>query len=424
VSVRVTSEVGELEAVVIHTPGPEIEAMTPKTAHEVLYNDIIPISVVRDEHRRLKEFLQTVTTVHEVSELLAEAFEDESARREVIRHVTDVYWCTDRENELLDLAPAELARTLISGLPTRDDSVTAYLSRRQYDVPPLPNLYFMRDSSVVFRDQVLIGAMAYEVRSTEAVLLKTAFTYAPALRNAGLLFDGTSPDRFSDGARRPGPPLRLEGGDVLVVRENLLVLGISERTSSSAVDTLVARIAQAWNEPVHVIAVILPEERSTIHLDMVFTMIDRDAALVYEPVIHGPDRREVVSLHVSPRRKPRIEAHRDLPEALEAAGVKLETVPCGGTDDVTRQREQWLSGTNVFAFAPGKIIGYDCNEATMSALASAGFEVRDVELFTSGRERVDDYERLFVAMPGINLARGGGGPRCMTLPVRRAPLSS
>lgn len=421
-SVSVISETGDLQAVIIHTPGREIESMTPKTAHEVLYNDIIPIAVVRDEHRQLKQFLEQVCEVHEFSQLLARALSEEEVRGELVSRVTDAHWCTDREEELAALTPEELAAALIGGLPTRNDSVTSYLSRRQYDIPPLPNLYFMRDSSMIFRDRVVIGAMAYDVRTTEALLMKTTFAHAPELENGGLLFDGTDPNRFSDGAKRPGPRARLEGGDLLVIRPNLLMMGISERTSSSAVDIIVGRIAASWDEPVCVIAVLLPEERAAIHLDMVFTMIDTNAALIYEPYVTGPARRDVVSIHIAPGGKPHIRPHDTVLGALAEAGVDLETVACGGADDVTRQREQWLSGTNVFAFGPGKIIGYDCNEATMESLAGAGFEVRDVEAFTSGADHVDRYGRLFVAMPGINLARGGGGPRCMTLPVRRGPL--
>ncbi|MBU8914310.1 MAG: hypothetical protein KOO61_09835 [Spirochaetales bacterium] len=423
-SVSIGSEVGKLEAVVIHSPGSEIESMTPKTAHEVLYNDIIPIPVVRDEHLRLKQFLSGLCEVHEISDLVAQALEVDTAREQLVRRVCDAYWCRDRERELLDLPPPVLAATLIGGLPARNDSVTSYISRQQYDIPPLPNLYFMRDSSVVIRDKVVIGAMAYDVRSNEALLMKAAFGFSPTLASGGIVFDGSDSPQYSPVNRRPGPALRLEGGDVLVLRPDLLMVGISERTSSTAIDVLVTRIADAWPEPVRVIAVVLPEERSTIHLDMIFTMIDREAALIYEPYVTGAGRREVLSIELSAGQDPRIIPEEGIIPALGRAGISLETVPCGGADDVVRQREQWLSGNNVFAFAPGKIIGYDCNEATVGALDSAGFAIRPIEGFIEGDDRADRYERLFVAMPGINLARGGGGPRCMTLPIRRAPLSS
>ena len=152
--------------------------------------------------------------------------------------------------------------------------------------------------------------------------------------------------------------------------------------------------------------------------------IDTAAALIYAPFVTGAGRREVLSIELSAGKDPRIIPEEGVIPALARAGIALETVACGGSDEVVRQREQWLSGNNVFAFGPGKIIGYDCNESTMSALDTAGFAIRPIEGFIAGDDRVDRYERLFVAMPGINLARGGGGPRCMTLPIRRTPLSS
>lgn len=422
-SVYVDSEVGSLQAVVIHTPGDEIEAMTPKTARDVLYNDIIPLQMVRDEHHRLKAFLERVCEVHEVRDLLTTALQSVSEREILVRRICDANWCRDREDELLELSPQDLTATLVGGLPARKDSVTSYISRRQYDIPPLPNLYFMRDSSVVVRDRVVIGAMAYDVRSNEALLMKTAFGGAEPLSNGGMLFDGSDTIRYASSGRRPGDALRLEGGDILIVRPDLLMLGISERTSSTAIDVLVARFAESWPGAMHVIAVVLPEERSTIHLDMIFTMIDREAALIYEPYVTGAARREVLSIELSPGCEPRIIPEDGIIPALGRRGVELETVACGGSDEVVRQREQWLSGNNVFAFGPGRIIGYDCNESTMAALARAGFAVRPIDGFLDGTDRADRHERLFVAMPGINLARGGGGPRCMTLPIRRAPLS-
>lgn len=423
-NINVGSEVGSLEAVVIHSPGAEIEAMTPKTAHEVLYNDIIPIEVVRNEHRRLKQFLEQISAVYEVRDLVEEALQHEEARKTLIDRVCGSYWCRDREKELLRLSPVELTNVIIGGLPVRKDSVTSYISRQQYDIPPLPNLYFMRDSSVVLRDHVAIGAMAYDVRSNEALLMKVAFQYSSLLSDARIVFDGSEVHRYATSDRRPRPSLHLEGGDLLILRPDLILVGVSERTSSTAVDVLVARISQTWTEPIRMIAVVLPEERATIHLDMVFTMVDHEAALIYQPLITGNDRRDVLSIELTPGEDPHITPEESLITALASANMKLETIACGGTDPVVREREQWLSGNNVFAISPGKIIGYDSNKATMDALDAAGFTLRTIEDFTDGDDSPDNYERLFISMPGINLARGGGGPRCMTLPIRRAPFSS
>mgnify|MGYP006273404031 FL=1 len=406
---RVESEVGVLEQVVIHTPGAEIESMTPRTAQEVLYNDIIPLAIVRNEHSKLKAFLQSVCDVFEVADLLSDQLSDPGIAESVVRAAAEGSPAAARIDELLALDPPALAARLIRGLPSRGTTLEGVISGRQYDLKPIPNLYFMRDSSMVIGEQVVIGAMAHGVREREAQLLSTVFG------SHRVLFDGV---RCAD----PGD-IRLEGGDLLVVSPDILLAGISERTSAAAVDRLADAVKAAVDHPVHLLAVVLPRERSTIHLDMVFTMVGEQTALVYEPVIGGHHSVEVYRVDLHPGRAPRIRATDGLLPALADLGRQPEVIACGGSDPVVREREQWLSAANVFAFAPEKIIAYDCNVGTLEAFSAAGFAVEPVDRFLTGTLRVDDYQRLVVAMPGVNLARGGGGPRCMTLPVRRVPLS-
>ncbi len=409
--VWIESEIGRLRRVVVHTPGREIESMTPRTASQVLYHDIIPISVVSDEHTVLRRLLSLVAQVDEVTDLVTDALSDPEARERLVRAVCRESAVTRRIDELLSLLPADLVATLVAGLPARRDTLDAVLFGPEHDLPPLANLYFMRDSSFVVRDAVVIGAMAHPVRTTEAMLVRALYG-----ESSDVLYDGCAPDS----ARRD---IRLEGGDVLVLRRDLLVVGISERTSASALDELSARVVAAFREPLCVIAVLLPHERSTIHLDMVFTLVDRETALVYEPHVTGPHRLDVYRMHLEPDRPTRIEKSDGLLAALAEERAPVRTIPCGGSDPVVREREQWLSAANAFAFAPGKAIGYDCNVATMEAFSREGFAVYPADDFLSGRRNIDDYERLYIGMPGINLARGGGGPRCMTLPVARDPVA-
>jgi arginine deiminase len=409
-SVYLDSEIGHLTRVIVHSPGAEIERMTPESARQLLYHDIIPISVVSREHEKLKSFLSLVADVLEVRELATSVVEATTgeAKAAIVRSICE----SERADELMRMTPEELIDTLIGGLPATHDSLSDYLSERLYHIPPLPNLYFMRDGAMVFRDRALIGAMAHRVRMNESLLLKAVFSYVPRLGSGGLLFDGVL---------EGGGEVRLEGGDFLVVDRNTLVVGASERSSAEAIDKLAQNLVDTFAEPFHIFVVMLPREPSTIHLDMVFTLVDRTAALVYPPHILGPRRLRVVRMDVAPGGRTAIRDVPGLLEGLAEVGHELEPILCGGESSVYQQREQWMSGTNVLSFAPGKVIGYDCNVATAEAFAARGFTVRDVDTFLSGAEVVGDHDRLLVVTPGVELARGGGGARCMTLPVERAP---
>ncbi len=408
----VESEVGRLRRVIIHRPGPEVESMTPDAAEELLFNDIVPVTVVRAEHDPLRQFLSLVAEAVEVEDIVAEAFADDELRNRIVADVCAAAGANHRRSELSALGPGELVHALVRGLARRRDTLERYLSPLTYDIPPLPNLYFMRDASMIYRDRVIAGAMTHQVRRLESQLVRAALTSGHG-DDETLLFDGST-------SLEPG--LRLEGGDLLVVRRNLLLVGISERTSAKAVDRLANAILSTFSEPVTVLAVVLPVHRATIHLDMIFTFLDTNTALVFPPLVTGPNRATVVRLKFAPGRDTIIDEPSSILTGLEEAGVPTSTVSCGGDDLITQQREQWLSGTNVFAFAPGKVLGYACNVGTLAALDRAGFTVRDVDVFLNGRESVDEHKKLVVGCPGAELARGGGGVRCMTLPVVRDAL--
>ena len=411
-NVQIDSEYGKLEAVIVHTPGVEVESMTPQTAEEVLYNEIIPISVVSKEHEKLKSFLSLVSHVYEVRDLLADVLEDPVARGALIQAVARYSHDVSRDADLRRLRVPDLVETLVSGLQQKRDTLHGFLSARTFDIPPLPNLYFMRDGAMAFRDRVLIGSMAHRVRTNEALFMKTLFAYSQQFLSGGILFDGV---------QEAAEDVTLEGGDFLVVNASTILVGLSERTTAKAVDRLAERFEEVFNEPLTIFAVQLPLERSAIHLDMIFTILDKDVALVYEPLILGRNRVPVYRMDIVPGKPRRIKQVAGVIEGLGDHGVKLQTVLCGGSEPVHQQREQWLSGTNLFAFAPGKVIGYDCNTETFRAAEHAGFAVRNVDDFLSGRDSVDEYDRLLVGLPGMELARGGGGARCMTLPIARAP---
>jgi len=388
--------------------------MTPKEAEADLYNDIIPLQAMRAEFDVLKAFLGNVSEVFELKELLASVLADAGNRYEFLDSLAHLCPIRARMEELMSMDPTELARVVIEGLPALPSSLSGVLSPRSFSLRPQPNTYFMRDSAAVFRDWAIASATAYDVRLIESIVTRFIFRRHPEFRAMGFLIDGPAErSRF----------ITIEGGDVVVLARNVLAVGVSERSTADSVERLASACAQAYGEDIIVFAVVLPRERACIHLDMVFTAVDRDAALVYAPIITGRGRARVVRIDAEAGGSLRFTEEEGLLQGLWGAGIDLEPLSCGGSDALFQEREQWWSGANSFAFAPGKIIMYSCNAKSLDVLSAAGFAVRDARDFIEGRAKVDDFERLAVRFDGIELARGGGGARCMTMPVEREDVA-
>ena len=407
--VHVTSDIGPLRAVLVHTPGPELLAVTPGTREDYLYDDIISLEPARAEHERLVAVLERFATVRQVRSLLADVLARHDVREFVISRTTDVVPSHELARRLAELPTADLVTLLVEGSEAEAGPIGSALNQVEYELPPLPNLFFTRDVGIVVGDHVVIGSMRHGVRWTEELLVKALFAFHPELGNAGILYDG-SEERRSD--------FSVEGGDVHPLRPDLLVLGFSDRSSPAALDQL-CELVFARGSVTDVIVVVMPGERSAIHLDMIFTQIDRAACVIYPPHFIGPERLAV--LH---RRRGQ-DSVREMPDffaALKSVGLPLEPVLCGGPDRANQEREQWASGCNLFTLRPGVAVAYGRNEATLEALAAAGYPVLSGEAILAGTATVANDGRGIITLPGSELVRGGGGPRCMTLPLRREDL--
>ena len=414
VNVRVDSEIGRLEGVIIHSPGPEIENMTPATAERALYSDILSGNVCTREHAQLRGVLESVTNVFEMRHLFGETIADQNVRTSLIEKICRNEQVPEIAEDLLALDDDELCRQIVEGVLVRQDSLTSFLSKERYALRPLHNFFFMRDAAMTVGGNIVIGRMANRVREREALIMETIFDRHPA-------FGVTTLNPLDSPRGLKG--LSVEGGDVLVAREDVIVIGLGARTTPQAVDWFVDRMRQR-RDVFHVIVQELPEQpESFIHLDMVFTFLDRNACMVYEPVIMRPSRLQTVHMKVEGGRVVSIDEVDHIPAALRAVGMDIEAVTCGGhTDPWLQEREQWHSGTNFFAVAPGQVVGYGRNVHTIEELDKHGFEVVPADDVIAGRKSLADMGRTVVTIDGEELARGGGGCRCMTMPVRRAPV--
>lgn len=389
------SEVGRLRTVLLHRPGAELKRLTPRNNDQLLFDGVPWVGRAQEEHDAFAQALRDHgVEVLYVADLLQETLRGAAARSAAIGAVVhDVRLGQTLERivdgHLHDLGPVELAETLIAGITQRELASGEGLVHRMMDehdfvVGPMPNLLFTRDSSVWIRDRVAVTSPSMPVRRRESELMRIIYAQHP--RFAGI-----------ETVYQPGSEW-LEGGDVLLLAPGVLAIGVGQRTTAAGVESLARKVFSA--QTVHtVLAVPIAQERATMHLDTVCTMVDHDAVLMYPPVAHSLQAATVTAGEAGPVVG---ELRPFLAAAADAMRIDRLRVIDTGLDPVTAEREQWDDGNNTLAVGPRLTVAYERNVETNARLESAGIEV--------------------IRVAGSELGSGRGGPRCMSCPVRRDPL--
>lgn len=388
----VDSEVAPLRTVLLHRPGGELKRITPRNNDKLLFDGIPWLGRAQQEHDAFAHALRDRgVEVLYLSELLQETLEYESAREQAIRGAIDEPRLGDRmrsdlRSHLSSLDPEELGRVLMAGLAHEELAggsgvVYRLMDPRDFVIDPLPNLLFTRDSSAWIGDRVAITSFAMSARRRETTLTDLLYAHHP---------------RFAGVERVYDPSLEhLEGGDVLLLGPGVVAVGTGERTTPAGVERLARRVLGAGVARV-VLAVPIRQQRASMHLDTVCTMVDVDTVVMYPPVadelmahaitLDGADLRVA-------------EPRPFLAAAADALRIDKLRVIDTGLDPVTAEREQWDDGNNTLALAPRLTVGYERNVETNARLEAAGIEV--------------------IAIAGSELGSGRGGPRCMSCPIAR-----
>jgi arginine deiminase len=416
----VHSEVGKLRQVIVHRPELSLKRLTPDNHDELLFDDVLWVERAQWEHDQfVARMRERDVEVFLVQDLLAEALGagDADKKRRLIERVANEYTVgvslVDDVQSLLDgMAPDVLAKHLIGGLTVAESGLdvskvkaTSLIAAAIDDpsifvLPPLPNTLFTRDSSCWIYGGVSINPMYWPARRREAINMAAIYKAHPMFAGGGFEFwypPTGDDDRFNV---EDFGLASLEGGDVEIIGNGAVAIGMSERTQGRMIEQI-ARALFAKGAANRVIAAVMTKDRAHMHLDTVFTLLDRDKATAFPKVVEG-----IRSISIRPGEKEGtidVREDRDFVSAVaDALGIAKLTIVATGGDAYQQQREQWDDGNNVVALEPGVVIAYERNTFTISKMREAGVEV--------------------VEIAGFELGKGRGGGHCMTCPIRRDPI--
>lgn len=404
--IQIPSETERLKKVIVHTPGHEVSLVNPELKNELLFDDIIFEEDAREEHLDMLDLFRAAMPedgeILEIMDLARGCLHEDAIRREFVNTLVEELPYENLSvvrNDLYDLSADKLLKFVVEGSVSESSHFTLH---------PAPNLLFTRDLAAVVNDTVILSKAAKRARARESLLMELI------LKNSDVFTDVKERIIYTDRTQS------IEGGDVLVASEKVVLIGMSQRTSFSGLMGVASQLLSGNVE--HVLAVDVPKKRSSMHLDTIFTFSDVNECVVFPPAIEE-QKDNVVELYKSGDQIA-TKQHSSLKKALEQL---LETeftfIRCGGEDRTTQFREQWTDGANVFALAPGVIVGYERNTKTFEALSEHGYKLMNQFDFVDeySEKHFDHKEsgKIAISFQGHELCRGRGGARCMTLPILR-----
>ncbi|MFW6348244.1 MAG: arginine deiminase family protein [Cyclonatronaceae bacterium] len=410
--IQLSSEVDLLQGVITHTPGPEVSLVSPEIKDELLFDDIIFEEYARLEHQQMLAIMKTALpglVIHEIRDLVIETFARAEAKKyfvEVLIRNLPAENLAPVRSKLEKLKAEELADFAINGRVPALPNISLH---------PSPNLLFTRDLAAVVGETVVVSKAAKKARLRESLLMDTLVSFHPmyaSAREHAIYISGED---------------SIEGGDILTVTDELVLIGMSERTTFSGLMHAANKLMERGVKQVLIIDI--PKKRSSMHLDTIFTFCSKDECVVYPPDILERSNNVVSLTKNGESDKLLTKVKPSLKAALEEAlGHSFTFINCGGLNKTAQQREQWSDGANTFALAPGVIISYERNVHTFREMEKFGYKViagrEFIERYKHGGFDINSCGKLVITFEGNELCRGRGGARCMTQPFHRLSPSS
>ena len=405
-AIHVTSEIGRLKKVMLHRPGEELENLMPEYLERLLFDDIPYLHIAREEHDKFAEILrQNNVEVVYLTDLVEQSIVNADVKDQLIYEmIQDASITTSRERDVLTeyfraLDTKTMIAKMMAGVRKSEiqqfegKSLGDFLRNLNNDYPfildPMPNLYFTRDPFASIGNGVSIHKMFTATRHRETLFAKYIFTYHPLYKDTRVWYDRD--ENFS-----------LEGGDILILNEEIIAIGISQRTHENAIERFAEKVLTEESTFKKILAINIPKQRTFMHLDTVFTMVDYDKFTIHPNIMRDMDvfvierdkHNKIHITHETSTLEDTLKRHLHLD--------KVDLIKCGSSHMIDAAREQWNDGSNTLAIAPGEVVVYSRNYVTNQILQEHGIKT--------------------YVMPSSELSRGRGGPRCMSMPLIRENL--